>query len=140
MFVVQEDGKDADGKPKQKAVQTFVETGPHFAGRIAILRGVEAGDAVVASGQIKLQNGAPVTVTAEAALTPAAPPNGAAGGRGMKFTDLFVRRPVLAAVVSLLILLIGLRALFELPVRQYPELKNTVITGHDRPIRAPPPS
>ena len=46
----------------------------------------------------------------------------------MKFTDIFVRRPVLAAVVSLLILLIGLRAFFELPVRQYPELKNTVIT------------
>ena len=46
----------------------------------------------------------------------------------MKFTDLFVRRPVLAAVVSLLILLVGLRAAFELPVRQYPELKNTVIT------------
>jgi multidrug efflux pump len=46
----------------------------------------------------------------------------------MKFTDLFVRRPVLAAVVSLLILLIGLRSAFELPVRQYPELKNTVIT------------
>ena len=46
----------------------------------------------------------------------------------MRFTDLFVRRPVLAAVVSLLILLIGLRAAFELPVRQYPELKNTVIT------------
>ena len=34
----------------------------------------------------------------------------------MKFTDLFVRRPVLAAVVSLLILLVGLRAAFELPV------------------------
>ena len=46
----------------------------------------------------------------------------------MKFTDIFVRRPVLAAVVSLLILLVGLRAFFELPVRQYPELKNTVIT------------
>ena len=35
---------------------------------------------------------------------------------------------MLAVVVSLLILLIGLRAAFELPVRQYPELKNTVIT------------
>ena len=46
----------------------------------------------------------------------------------MASTDIFVRRPVLAAVVSLLILLIGLRAAFELPVRQYPELKNTVIT------------
>src|SRR5690349_10487923 len=45
----------------------------------------------------------------------------------MRFTDIFVRRPVLATVVSLLILLIGLQSLFGLPVRQYPELKNTVI-------------
>jgi hypothetical protein len=43
-------------------------------------------------------------------------------------TDIFVRRPVLATVVSLLILLIGLRAFLSLPIRQYPELKNTVIT------------
>jgi multidrug efflux pump len=46
----------------------------------------------------------------------------------MRFTDLFIRRPVLATVVSLLILLVGLRSLFELPIRQYPELSNTVIT------------
>ncbi|MEZ5935751.1 MAG: MexW/MexI family multidrug efflux RND transporter permease subunit [Alphaproteobacteria bacterium] len=46
----------------------------------------------------------------------------------MRFTDIFVRRPVLATVVSLLILLIGARAFFSLPVRQYPEIKNTVIT------------
>src|SRR4051794_2200659 len=46
----------------------------------------------------------------------------------MKFTDLFVRRPVLAIVVSLLILLVGLRAMFTLPIRQYPELQNTVIS------------
>ena len=75
VFVVQEDGKGADGKPKQKAVQTFVEAGPAFAGRIAILRGVEAGQLVVNAGQIKLQNGAPVTVTADAAWPqPAAVP------------------------------------------------------------------
>jgi multidrug efflux pump len=46
----------------------------------------------------------------------------------MRFTDIFVRRPVLATVVSLLILLVGLRAFFALPIRQYPEIKNTVIT------------
>ena len=46
----------------------------------------------------------------------------------MTFTDLFVRRPVLALVVSLLILLIGLKAFFTLPIRQYPELKNTTVT------------
>jgi multidrug efflux pump len=46
----------------------------------------------------------------------------------MKFTDLFIRRPVLASVVSLLILLIGLRSITLLQVRQYPETKNTVVT------------
>lgn len=46
----------------------------------------------------------------------------------MKFTDIFISRPVLAAVVSLLILFLGLRAFFDLPVRQYPKIENTVIT------------
>lgn len=46
----------------------------------------------------------------------------------MNFTDLFIKRPVLATVVSLLILFLGLRALHDLPVRQYPRLENTVIT------------
>ncbi len=46
----------------------------------------------------------------------------------MKFTDIFIRRPVLALVVSLLILLIGLRAMLGLPIRQYPKLSNTTIT------------
>ncbi len=46
----------------------------------------------------------------------------------MSFTDLFVRRPVLALVVSLLILLIGLRAMLDLPIRQFPKLSNTTIT------------
>ena len=46
----------------------------------------------------------------------------------MSFTDIFIRRPVLATVVSLLILLIGLSAAFNLQVRQYPELSNTTIT------------
>jgi multidrug efflux pump len=44
------------------------------------------------------------------------------------FTDIFIRRPVLATVVSLLILLIGVRSLISLPVRQYPKLDNTVIS------------
>ena len=45
----------------------------------------------------------------------------------MKFTDIFVNKPVLAMVVSLFILLLGLRAGGELNVRQYPELQNAVI-------------
>jgi multidrug efflux pump len=46
----------------------------------------------------------------------------------MSFTDIFIRRPVLATVVSLLILLVGLASAFNLPVRQYPKITNTTIT------------
>src|SRR6266700_1765227 len=45
----------------------------------------------------------------------------------MVFTDIFIKRPVLSVVVSLLILLIGLRAATVLPIRQYPQLSNTVV-------------
>lgn len=46
----------------------------------------------------------------------------------MKFTDIFINKPVLAMVVSLFILLLGLRSFNELNVRQYPELQNAVVT------------
>src|SRR5260370_39437927 len=46
----------------------------------------------------------------------------------MKFTDLFMRRLVLALVVSVLILLIGLKCMLSLQIRQYPRLYNTTIT------------
>lgn len=46
----------------------------------------------------------------------------------MKFTDIFVRRPVLALVVSTLIFLLGAFAFSKLPIRQYPMLKNSTIT------------
>jgi hydrophobe/amphiphile efflux-1 (HAE1) family protein len=46
----------------------------------------------------------------------------------MGFTDIFVRRPVLATVVSLLILLIGAQSAFNLPIRQFPKVSDTTIT------------
>ncbi len=46
----------------------------------------------------------------------------------MSFTDIFIRRPVLATVVSLLILVLGLRSLGVLSVRQFPETQNAVVT------------
>ncbi|HEY0299823.1 MAG TPA: efflux RND transporter permease subunit, partial [Rhizomicrobium sp.] len=46
----------------------------------------------------------------------------------MGFTDLFIRRPVLAVVVSLAILVIGIRAFSSLPIRQYPLTQNAVVT------------
>jgi len=44
------------------------------------------------------------------------------------FTDIFVYRPVLSIVVSLLIVIAGLQAVNSLSVRQYPRSDNTVIT------------
>ncbi|MCG5501399.1 efflux RND transporter permease subunit [Ectothiorhodospira lacustris] len=46
----------------------------------------------------------------------------------MRFTDVFIRKPVLATVVSLFILLLGIRAGFDLNVRQFPEIQNAVVT------------
>ena len=46
----------------------------------------------------------------------------------MMFTDIFVKKPVLATVVSLVILVIGLRAALSLPIRQYPRTENAVVT------------
>lgn len=46
----------------------------------------------------------------------------------MAFTDPFIRRPVLASVVSLLILLLGFQAWSKLQIRQYPQMENALIT------------
>jgi multidrug efflux pump len=46
----------------------------------------------------------------------------------MKFTDLFIRRPVLALVISFLIIIAGLQAVRSLNVRQYPRSENAVVT------------
>ncbi len=46
----------------------------------------------------------------------------------MQFTDLFIKRPILSIVVSLLILLIGVSATYNLQVRQYPKMESATIT------------
>lgn len=46
----------------------------------------------------------------------------------MHYTELFIRRPVLATVLSLSIFVVGLRAIISLPVLQYPRTENAVIT------------
>ena len=45
-----------------------------------------------------------------------------------RFTDLFIARPVLSIAVSVLILVMGLRAVGTLPVQQFPETENATIT------------
>lgn len=46
----------------------------------------------------------------------------------MRFTDIFIKRPVLAVSISFLIALLGLQAVFKMQVREYPEMTNTVVT------------
>ena len=46
----------------------------------------------------------------------------------MKLTDVFLRRPVLAIVVSVLIIVAGLQAIRTLNVRQYPKLESATVT------------
>ncbi|MGZ8225421.1 MAG: efflux RND transporter permease subunit [Methylococcaceae bacterium] len=46
----------------------------------------------------------------------------------MNLTDIFIRRPVLATVVSMMLLVLGLRSLSGLPVLQYPRTENAIVT------------
>ncbi|MYZ48203.1 efflux RND transporter permease subunit [Propylenella binzhouense] len=46
----------------------------------------------------------------------------------MNFSELFIRRPVLTIVVSLLVLLLGAQGFINMSIREYPEVEETVIT------------
>jgi multidrug efflux pump len=46
----------------------------------------------------------------------------------MSFTDIFIRRPVLSMVVSLMILVLGLKSMTSLPILQYPRTQNAIVT------------
>ncbi len=43
------------------------------------------------------------------------------------FTDTFIKHPVLAVVVNLVIVLVGWRALTTLPVQQYPKIESSSV-------------
>ncbi|MBT9096676.1 efflux RND transporter permease subunit [Methylovulum psychrotolerans] len=46
----------------------------------------------------------------------------------MNMTDIFIRRPVLSMVISIMLLVLGLRSLTSMPVLQYPRTENAVVT------------
>jgi multidrug efflux system membrane fusion protein len=62
-YVIRPDGTGTDGKPVLKAHRVPVKTGLRWDDKVAVLDGVKPGDQVVAAGQIKVQDGAQVTVT-----------------------------------------------------------------------------
>jgi membrane fusion protein (multidrug efflux system) len=60
VFIVSE--KDANGQKQLVANQSFVTTGQTRGDQIAVLKGIDPGQTIVTSGQLKLQNGSPVVV------------------------------------------------------------------------------
>jgi membrane fusion protein, multidrug efflux system len=68
VYILEPKGKDAQGKPIYKAVQSFVKTGARHDGKIAVLQGVKPGQLVVSAGQVKLQNGADAVVSGDGSL------------------------------------------------------------------------
>jgi membrane fusion protein, multidrug efflux system len=76
VYIVDNKGSGADGKPQLVARQTFVTTGATRGDQVAVLKGVEAGNMIVTTGQIKLHNGSAIlidnsiTPTADAAPVP----------------------------------------------------------------------
>ncbi|HML80313.1 MAG: efflux RND transporter periplasmic adaptor subunit [Thiomonas sp.] len=62
VFLVKDEGKGADGKPKLVAEQRFITTGLTRGDQVAVLSGLKAGDTVVTAGQLKLRNGVPVLI------------------------------------------------------------------------------
>jgi len=73
VFLITE--KQENGKTNLTAVRTFVRTGNRVNGRAEILSGLKVDDRVVAVGQLKLQSGAPVSISTDPPPTvPATPP------------------------------------------------------------------
>ena len=130
VYLVDDTAKDAAGKPILTARQNFVTTGDTRGDQVAVLKGVEVGQNVVTSGQMKLRNGSPIKIdnTVQPSNDPNPTPVRAIGAPEMNFTDIFVRRPVLATVLSLMILVLGLRAGASLPILQFPKTENAVVT------------
>ncbi|MFI4954324.1 MAG: efflux RND transporter periplasmic adaptor subunit [Gammaproteobacteria bacterium] len=62
VFLVQEQGKDAQGKPKLIAKQKFVELGATRGDQVQVIKGLKEGDQVVTGGQMKLKNNALVVI------------------------------------------------------------------------------
>ncbi|MNC75823.1 Multidrug resistance protein MdtA [compost metagenome] len=74
-----EDGqpqKNADGQPELIAERRFVDTGERRDGLVVISKGLKAGEQVVTAGQLKLTQGASITISPDKTLKP--PPSNSA--------------------------------------------------------------
>ena len=117
-----------------KVATRNIETGPLVEGLRVVKSGLQPRDQVVLDGLARLQPGARVRVKL-IQIRPRAR-NRRAGFLahrspascrrdspiGMRFPHFFIRRPIFAAVLSILIVIVGVIAYPTLPVAQYPEI------------------
>lgn len=62
VFIVKTEKDKATGKSTKHVYKTFIATGEERGNEIVVKKGVKAGDIIVNSGQLKLQNGTPVVI------------------------------------------------------------------------------
>jgi membrane fusion protein (multidrug efflux system) len=62
VFVVKAEGEDEEGNPLYKAYRQYVKTGQQRNNQVVIKEGLQPGDQVVASGQLKVEDGSPVII------------------------------------------------------------------------------
>lgn len=73
VYIIKETGKDKKGRPILTVMQAFVKVGETRGDQVSIIEGVNEGDTVVTSGQMKLRNGSRVVInnTVEPSNNPA---------------------------------------------------------------------
>ena len=100
---------------------TPVHVGPTYPGGLRILRdGLTGDDKIIINGLVRARPGA--KVTPEPGEIKPNPNSRRTRRRAMRFSHFFIDRPIFAAVLSILITLLGAAAYFTLPVAQYPEI------------------
>ena len=101
------------------AKQRAIKVGPIAGDNYPVLDGIKPGERVVVSGAQKLADGAPISGRRRGQPRQ---PQSLAQALDPVFVDTFIRRPILASVCSLVIILAGAIAIPTLPIAQFPEL------------------
>ena len=135
-------GEANNGQPELVARQQFVRLGARRGDFVQALSGLNGGETLVSNGAFKLRNGQTVMVNNSSPR----PPSSSRARRSLSpeqehpmssesssqsssaFTDLFIRRPVIAIVVNLIIIIGGLQADPDAERPPVPRSENATIT------------
>ena len=116
---------------ESKAQFRPVTVGPLNGDLWLIAEGLQTGERIVVDGGLKLAPGVPVKPV-EPGPAPAADPAGRGHGltrsTATVISDFCIRRPIFASVLSIVVTLAGLAALFGLPIEQYPPIAPPTVT------------